>query len=164
MNDRQEKLFKKLFTITWILLFFFFGVVAFLFIRDYNREPNVNNYIGKSAYQIAVERGYKGTEEMWVNTLIGPQGIEGKPGRDGQNGKDSISTHTVETNTIQKETVKEVPVKGDKGEKGDAPQMAFDTTTNRWYARYGEDDDWQAVPILNISGVQQLFTSQGDDE
>ena len=29
---------------------------------------------GKSAYEIAVEKGYSGTEEQWINSLIGQPG------------------------------------------------------------------------------------------
>lgn len=37
---------------------------------------------GKSAYQIAVDDGFKGTEEQWLKSL------EGAPGKDGANGTD----------------------------------------------------------------------------
>ena len=43
---------------------------------------------GKSAYECAVEVGFQGTEEEWVASLRGPQGIQGVPGRDGRDGKD----------------------------------------------------------------------------
>ena len=33
---------------------------------------------GKSAYEIAVENGFEGTEEEWLNSLVGPQGPQGK--------------------------------------------------------------------------------------
>lgn len=32
---------------------------------------------GKSAYQIAVENGFQGTEEEWLESLRGPQGPAG---------------------------------------------------------------------------------------
>ena len=49
---------------------------------------------GDSAYKIAVKNGYSGTEEEWLESLRGPQGIigpigpAGQDGKDGENGKD----------------------------------------------------------------------------
>lgn len=40
---------------------------------------------GKSAYEIAVEHGYTGTEEQWLESL---KGAPGAPGRDGEDGHD----------------------------------------------------------------------------
>ena len=38
---------------------------------------------GKSAYEIAVDRGFAGTEEEWLVSLVGPKGDKGEPGQDG---------------------------------------------------------------------------------
>lgn len=55
---------------------------------------------GRSAYQVAVDNGFSGTEQEWLNSLQGDQGpagrdgIDGKdgaPGRDGAPGKDGIN-------------------------------------------------------------------------
>jgi len=39
---------------------------------------------GKSAYQVAVDNGFVGTEEEWLASLQGDQGIQGPAGDDGQ--------------------------------------------------------------------------------
>lgn len=36
---------------------------------------------GKSAYEVAVMNGFEGTEEEWLASLVGPQGIQGEPGK-----------------------------------------------------------------------------------
>ena len=41
-----------------------------------SRDSNVTN--GKNAYEIAVEKGYKGTEEEWIASLVGETGENGK--------------------------------------------------------------------------------------
>lgn len=41
---------------------------------------------GKSAYEIAVEHGFEGTEQEWLESLKGPQGPEGPQGAQGENG------------------------------------------------------------------------------
>ena len=52
-----------------------------------------NGIDGKSAYQLAVEQGFVGTEAEWIASLkgetgpIGPQGIQGKTGPQGQKGE-----------------------------------------------------------------------------
>ncbi len=51
---------------------------------------------GKSAFEIAVEHGYVGTEEEWLRSLHGKDGEDGTPGKDGEqgppgeNGRDGI--------------------------------------------------------------------------
>ena len=42
---------------------------------------------GKSAYEIAKENGFNGTETEWLASLKGEPGAPGAPGKDGENGK-----------------------------------------------------------------------------
>lgn len=35
---------------------------------------------GYSAYEIAVQQGFEGTEEEWLASLVGPEGKQGEPG------------------------------------------------------------------------------------
>src|SRR5699024_7746892 len=42
---------------------------------------------GKSAYEQAVENGYEGTEEEWIDSLRGSDGENGIPGKPGEDGK-----------------------------------------------------------------------------
>ncbi len=43
---------------------------------------------GKSAYEIAVEHGFEGSESDWLDSLIGEDGKDGNNGADGEDGKD----------------------------------------------------------------------------
>ena len=43
---------------------------------------------GKSAYEIAVENGFEGTESEWLDSLKGTDGRNGTDGKDGRNGID----------------------------------------------------------------------------
>jgi hypothetical protein len=60
---------------------------------------------GKSAYEIAVECGFEGTELEWLKSLRGDigfggsSGTNGKDGQNGQNGKDGYSPSASETNS-----------------------------------------------------------------
>ena len=46
---------------------------------------------GKSAYEIAVENGFEGSEAEWLESLKGKNGEDGKSGKDGEDGKDGIN-------------------------------------------------------------------------
>ena len=65
---------------------------------------------GKSAYEIAVEHGFVGSEEEWLESLKGEKGDTGPQGPPGADGKDG-----------------EQGPKGDKGEKGDPGADGFPT-------------------------------------
>lgn len=59
---------------------------------------------GKSAYQIAVDDGFKGTESEWLESLKGKDGINGKDGlngKDGVNGKDGKDCTCGESETVE---------------------------------------------------------------
>ena len=63
---------------------------------------------GKSAYQIAVEAGYTGTETEWLASLKGEKGDTGEAGASGEKGE-----------------------KGDRGEKGDTGAVGKDGTDGK---------------------------------
>lgn len=46
---------------------------------------------GISAYEVAVNEGFIGTETDWLNSLVGPQGPQGIPGNDGADGQDGAT-------------------------------------------------------------------------
>ena len=46
---------------------------------------------GKSAFEIAVEHGFVGTETEWLESLRGADGLPGRDGTDGKNGVDGTS-------------------------------------------------------------------------
>lgn len=87
-------------------------------------QPGVDGKDGKSAYELAVDGGYKGTESDWLKSLVGPQGPAGQPGtpgKDGNNGSrifqstDQINSrgdlYTVKVSSIM--PTGETPVVGD---------------------------------------------------
>ena len=66
---------------------------------------------GKSAYQIAVEQGYQGSESDWLSSLKGDKGDTGERGEKGNTGDRGLQG-----------------VPGEKGEKGDAGVAGKDGT------------------------------------
>src|SRR5690625_501253 len=55
---------------------------------------------GKSAYEIAVDNGFEGTEVEWLASLKGEQGPPGADGTDGQDGK-GITNITYDNETSE---------------------------------------------------------------
>ena len=51
----------------------------------------INGKDGKSAYEIAKENGFVGTEQEWLASLKGQKGDKGKDGVDGKDGADGYT-------------------------------------------------------------------------
>ena len=83
-----------------------------------------NGEKGSSAYQIAVEQGYQGSESDWLSSLKGDKGekgntgAKGNPGQDGAEGKSAYAI-AVEHGYEDSEEKWLLSLKGEKGEKGD---------------------------------------------
>nr|WP_303767628.1 hypothetical protein [Ruminococcus callidus] len=79
---------------------------------------------GKSAYQIAVEQGYQGSESDWLSSLKGDKGdkgntgAKGNPGQDGAEGKSAYAI-AVEHGYEDSEEKWLSSLKGDKGDTGE---------------------------------------------
>ena len=82
---------------------------------------------GKSAYQIAVEQGYQGSESDWLSSLKGDKGdkgekgntgAKGNPGQDGTDGKSAYAI-AVEHGYEDSEKKWLLSLKGEKGDPGD---------------------------------------------
>lgn len=63
---------------------------------------------GKSAYEVAVDNGFVGTEAQWLASLQGPQGPAGADGQQGPAGADWVPTET-ELNDIAQRAVNLIP-------------------------------------------------------
>lgn len=88
---------------------------------------------GYSAYEVAVQNGFIGTETEWLASLKGADGIDGHDGRDGQDGENGTNGQDGITPTI-----------GDNG---------------NWYL--GETDTGK--PSRGIQGIQGVAGQDGND-
>ena len=83
-----------------------------------------NGTDGKSAYQIAVEQGYQGSESDWLFSLKGDKGdkgntgSKGNPGQDGAEGKSAYAI-AVEHGYEDSEEKWLLSLKGEKGDTGE---------------------------------------------
>ena len=69
-------------------------------------DPGVD---GKSAYEVAVENGFEGTEQEWLDPLKGPKGDSGADGADGVGIEDITSDGTNVIFHLSDGTTKEIP-------------------------------------------------------
>ena len=122
---------------------------------------------GKSAYEIAVEHGFVGTETEWLESLKGVDGkdgcdgrngADGLPGRDGINGSDGKSAYIIAVEHGFSGTENEwlQSLKGADGRDGITPDMS-DYATKTDIAELQEQ-------IRQISGISYIsvFESGSD--
>lgn len=81
---------------------------------------------GKSAYELAVENGFDGSEKDWLESLKGAKGDKGEPGDKGDKGEPGD--------------------KGDKGDKGDTGNGIESIT-----AEYSYDEDGNEIIIYTFT-------------
>ena len=89
-----------------------------------NGTDGTNGTNGKSAYELAVEAGFEGTEAQWLASLKGADGTNGTNGTngtDGTNGTNGKSAYelAVEAGFEGTEAQWLAALKGDKGDAGD---------------------------------------------
>ena len=116
---------------------------------------------GKSAYEIAIEHGFVGTEAEWLESLKGvdgKDGVNGLPGRDGIDGTDGKSAYiiAVEHGFTGTENEWLQSLKGADGKDGITPDMSD-------YATKADIAELQKQ-IENISGIHYIsvFESGSD--
>ena len=111
-----------------------------------NGTPGAPGEDGKSAYELAVQGGFSGTEAEWLESLVGPKGDKGdqgnkgdtgsrgekgEPGLGGVDGEDGESAYEVAVANGFVGTVVEwlASLKGEKGDKGDTGEPGADGTS-----------------------------------
>lgn len=100
---------------------------------------------GKSAYEIAKENGFDGTEAEWLASLKGAPGAAGANGKDGENGKTPYVGDNGNWYIGADDTGK--PSRGAKGEPGSPGAK-------------GDKGDTGATPNLTIGSVTTLDAGQ----
>ena len=85
---------------------------------------------GKSAYEVAVENGFSGTEAEWLASLKGEPGAPGAPGKDGTDGKTPYVGDNGNWFVGSDDTGKPSRgAKGDKGDPGATPNLTIGSVT-----------------------------------
>jgi hypothetical protein len=110
--------------------------------------------IGKSAYEIAVARGYVGSERDWIDSLVGPAGAHGERGQPGLDGSDGQPGATGDLGPPGP--------KGDEGPMGPMPLHEWSGTQLRFELALGVWGQWVDVqgPPGN-DGVTRVISGGG---
>ena len=122
---------------------------------------------GKSAYQIALDNGFVGTQEEWLESLHGKDGkdgqngqdgktpvkgtdyFDGKDGKDGKDGQNGVScTHKWDGTTLTVISASGTSSANLKGDKGDTPVKGTDYLTENEVAEIVNDISTDVVQKL----------------
>lgn len=99
---------------------------------------------GKSAYQIAVENGFEGSEEDWLASLVGPPGADGTDGTDGK----SAYQLAVEAGFNGSEAEWLASLKGADGDPGPEGTSAYQLAVDKGFT--GTEEEW----LASLKGLQ----------
>ena len=131
---------------------------------------------GRSAYELAVENGYRGTLEEWLASLSGNNGLSAyelavKNGYRGTeeewlaslNGNNGLSAYELAVENGYRGTEEEwlaslKGTAGDKGDDGNTPKLKIEN--GYWYVSYGDDDNW--VQLGQATGEDGRPGQDGD--
>lgn len=67
-----------------------FSEMGHSFSPEFGELTPVSGKNGLSAYEIAVAKGFEGTEAEWLESLHGRDGRDGQDGQDGEDGRDGV--------------------------------------------------------------------------
>jgi len=120
------------------------------FTSAYEKELGGRGY---SAYEIAVINGYIGTEEEWLDSLVGPPGPEGKQGPKGEKGDPGTTDHALLTNRDLENQHPISSITGLTEALANAGTKDHSTLNNR--------DLPNQHPISSITGLEEALENAG---
>ena len=126
-----------------------------------------NGEKGSSAYQIAVEQGYQGSESDWLSSLKGDKGNTGAKGNPGQDGADGKSAYAIAVEHGYEDSEEKwlLSLKGEKGdtgergEKGDAGVAGKDGFSP--IANVVKDGSVITITITDKNGTTTVTLTEG---
>ena len=151
-----------------------FGVVITIVDADGETSATLHNGAngekgtdGKSAYQIAVEQGYQGSESDWLSSLKGDKGNTGAKGNPGQDGADGKSAYAIAVEHGYEDSEEKwlLSLKGEKGdtgergEKGDAGVAGKDGFSP--IANVVKDGSVITITITDKNGTTTVTLTEG---
>ena len=151
-----------------------FGVVITIVDADGETSATLHNGAngekgtdGKSAYQIAVEQGYQGSESDWLSSLKGDKGNTGAKGNPGQDGADGKSAYAIAVEHGYEDSEEKwlLSLKGEKGdtgergEKGDAGVAGKDGFSP--IAAVAKDGSSVTITITDVNGTTTVTLTEG---
>ena len=115
---------------------------------------------GKSAYEIAVENGFVGTEAEWLESLKGENGkngVDGKNGNDGQDGASPTISISQDGYWVINGKVTNVSASGKTGRSGDDGKSAYEIAVENGFE--GDEEAW----LESLKGQDGENGENGED-
>ena len=122
---------------------------------------------GKSAYEIAVENGYKGTEEEWLESLKGDKGDSGIKGQTGKSAYEiAVENGFVGTEKDWLDSLKGINgSNGTNGLNGSNGKSAYEIAVDNGFT--GTETEWlESLKAKNVNDFDndlQLYFTFGDN-
>lgn len=111
---------------------------------------------GKSAYELALENGFVGTETEWLASLKGERGSQGIQGKQGSRGEQGIQGERGEKGDTGSKGSK-----GDRGEQGETGKSAYDLAVENGFE--GTVTEWLASLKGEKGDKGDMGTIEGDN-
>lgn len=123
---------------------------------------------GKSAYEIAVDHGYEGTEEEWLASLKGADGKDGTDGTNGTNGddgKDGVSP-TIAENSGNSDSVYKLDITDATGTITTPNLKGFieNSESNPYTKAYWKDSSTGDIYTVTLTNGVLKVAKVGDDD
>lgn len=136
--------------------------------RGKDGHDGQNGSNGKSAYEIAIDNGFGGSEEDWIQSLKGKdgeQGVQGEPGKDGHDGlngepgNDGLSAYEVakKNGFVGNEKEWLESLKGKDGQDASVDLTGYLTKENA-ESKYAKKNE---LPQVALDVNQRLLTIDG---
>ena len=127
------------------------------YINELNLPTTINlaaGLTGLSAYQIAVNNGFSGTEAEWLTSLQGTNGIDGADGQDGVDGIDGLSVYQIALNNgfVGTEAEWLASLQGTNGIDGQDGLSAYQIAVNNGFT--GTETEW----LVSLQGSSANVT------
>ena len=107
---------------------------------------------GRSAYEVAVDNGYKGTVQEWLASLKGKDGTNGKDGINGKDGKDGLNGKDGVAGKDGKNGMDAYDLAVSMGFKGDKTVWLNSLRGERGLSGANGDDGRSAYQVAAING------------
>lgn len=138
--------------------------------RGKDGHDGQNGSNGKSAYEIAIDNGFGGSEEDWIQSLKGKdgeQGVQGEPGKDGHDGlngepgNDGLSAYEVakKNGFVGNEKEWLESLKGKDGQDASVDLTGYLTKENA-ESKYAKKSE---LPQVTLDAEQRLLTIDGKE-
>ena len=103
---------------------------------------------GKSAYELAVENGYSGTVEEWLESLVGTNGNTGITPQLRINSNDNKWEVSYDNGTTWTSLgVEATGSNGKEGDNGITPQLRINSNDNKWEVSYDNGTTWTSLGV-----------------